>query len=90
MIILGSVIFLKEKPNISHLILACIGFSGVLFILKPGQSSVSMAIYWAVLGAMLGATIQLMLKKMSSKDSSNTLIAWNLICTVPLSASVTF
>ena len=84
LIISGSVIFLKEKPNISHLILACIGFSGVLFILKPGQSSVSMAIYWAVLGAMLGATIQLMLKKMSSKDSSHTLIVWNLLCTVPL------
>ena len=43
-----------------------------------------MAIYWAVLGAILGATIQLMLKKMSSKDSSHTLIVWNLLCTVPL------
>jgi drug/metabolite transporter (DMT)-like permease len=84
LIILGSVIFLKEKPNKSHLILAFIGFSGILFILKPGQSFVSWAIYWAVLGAILGASIQLILKKMSSKDSAHTLIVWNLLCTVPL------
>ena len=85
LIILGSILFLKEKPKKNHFLLSVIGFIGILVILKPGQDVVPLAIYWAITGAFLGACIQLILKKMSSKDSSNTLIAWNLICTVPLS-----
>ena len=85
LIILGSILFLKEKPKKNHFLLSVISFIGILVILKPGQDIVPLAIYWAITGAFLGACIQLILKKMSSKDSSNTLIAWNLICTVPLS-----
>ena len=85
LIILGSILFLKEKPKKNHILLSCISFIGILVILKPGQNVISLAIYWAIIGSILGAFIQLILKKMSSKDSSNTLIAWNLICTVPLS-----
>ena len=85
LIILGSILFLKEKPKKNHFLLSVISFIGILVILKPGQDVVPLAIYWAITGAFLGACIQLILKKMSSKDSSNTLIAWNLICTVPLS-----
>ena len=85
LIILGSILFLKEKLKKNHFLLSVISFIGILVILKPGQNVVPLAIYWAITGAFLGACIQLILKKMSSKDSSNTLIAWNLICTVPLS-----
>ena len=85
LIILGSILFLKEKPKKNHFLLSVISFIGILVILKPGQDVVPLAIYWAITGAFLSACIQLILKKMSSKDSSNTLIAWNLICTVPLS-----
>ena len=84
LIILGSICFLKELPNRKHLVSAFIGFLGILIILKPGQNVVPFAIYWAVLGAILSAVIQLILKKMSSKDSSKTLVAWNLLCTVPI------
>ena len=85
LIILGSILFLKEKPKKNHFLLSVLSFIGILVILKPGQDVVPLAIYWAITGAFLGACIQLISKKMSSKDSSNTLIAWNLICTVPLS-----
>ena len=84
LIILGSILFLKEMPSKKHLILAFFGFLGILIILKPGQNSVPIAIYWALLGAILSAIIQLILKRMSSKDSLETLLAWNLLCTVPL------
>ncbi|MDB4239207.1 DMT family transporter, partial [Alphaproteobacteria bacterium] len=77
LIILGSILFLKEKPKKNHFLLSVISFIGILVILKPGQDVVPLAIYWAITGAFLGACIQLILKKMSSKDSSNTLIAWN-------------
>ena len=84
LIILGSIIFLKETPTKKHIIFSFIGFIGILIILKPGLSSIPDALYWALIGAILSACIQLILKKMSNKDKPNTLTVWNLLCTVPL------
>ena len=84
LIILGSIIFLKETPTKKHIIFSFIGFIGILIILKPGFSSIPDALYWALIGAILSACIQLILKKMSNKDKPNTLTVWNLLCTVPL------
>ena len=84
LIILGSIMFLKEIPTKKHIIFSFVGFIGVLIILKPGFSSIPDALYWALIGAILSACIQLILKKMSNKDKPNTLTVWNLLCTVPL------
>ena len=84
LIILGSIMFLKETPTKKHIIFSFIGFIGILIILKPGFSSIPDALYWALIGAILRACIQLILKKMSNKDKPNTLTVWNLLCTVPL------
>ena len=84
LIILGSIMFLKERPTKKHIIFSFIGFIGILIILKPGFSSVPDPLYWALIGAILSACIQLILKKMSNKDKPNTLTVWNLLCTVPL------
>ena len=84
LIILGSILVLNEKPNRVIFLFAFLGFLGIVIILKPGQNIIPLAIYWAFVGAILSACIQLILKKMSSKDSSSTLIVWNLLCTVPL------
>lgn len=84
LIILGSILVLNEKPNRMHVLFAFLGFLGIIIILKPGYSIIPLAIYLAFIGAILSACIQLILKKMSSKDSSSTLIVWNLLCTVPL------
>ena len=84
LIILGSIMFLKETPTKKHIIFSFIGFIGILIILKPGFSSIPDALYWALIGAILSACIQLILKKMSDKDKPDTLTVWNLLCTVPL------
>ena len=84
LIILGSIMFLKETPTKKHIIFSFIGFIGILIILKPGFSSIPDALYWALIGAILSACKQLILKKMSNKDKPNTLTVWNLLCTVPL------
>ena len=44
------------------------------------------ALMLALLAAALTATIQLMLKAMGRNDSADTLVAWNLILSVPLAA----
>ena len=84
-IILGSVLFLREKPTFYHIMLSFVGFAGVLIILKPGQGMIESPLMWAILAAILSAIIQLILKYMSNEDSTNTLVAWNLVCIVPIS-----
>lgn len=84
---IGAWIFLGESPQALRVLAVAIGFSGVFVVLQPGQqNAVATGLWLALLGAFLAALIQLMLKPMSARDSTQTLVAWNLIVTVPLAA----
>ena len=83
---LGAWIFLSESPQASRILAVVIGFAGVLVILRPGQASMPPGLVFALAGAVLTAAIQLILKKMAARDASETLVAWNLILTVPIAA----
>lgn len=81
----GAWLFLSEKPRAFRIIAVACGFVGVLLVLRPGHGgAVSMGLFYALLGALLTAAIQLILKPMSGRDGTQTLVAWNLIITVPL------
>jgi drug/metabolite transporter (DMT)-like permease len=80
----GAWIFLSEPPRGLRVLAVAVGFVGVLFVLRPGQGGISTGLMLALLGALLTAVIQLMLKPMSGRDSTETLVAWNLILTVPI------
>jgi len=82
---LGAWIFLAEQPQARRVVAVVIGFGGVLLFLQPGREDISTALLFAVAGAILNAVIHLMLKKMSGRDPTDTLVAWNLILIVPLS-----
>lgn len=84
---IGAWIFLSESPRALRVMAVVIGFTGVFVILQPGQQSpIATGLWLALLGAFLAALIQLILKPMSARDSTQTLVAWNLIITVPLAA----
>ncbi len=83
---LGAWMFLGERLTVRRVTAVVFGFIGVFVILQPGQSDLSSALLYAVAGAILAAVIQLILKMMSSKDSTESLVAWNLILTVPIAA----
>ncbi len=83
----GAWVFLSELPRTIRVTAVVIGFAGVFVVLQPGQhSAVASGLWLALLGAFLAALIQLILKPMSARDSTQTLVAWNLIVTVPLAA----
>ena len=86
LVALGAWLFLGEKTTMRRLLAIAMGFAGVLVILRPSNDGVNLALGYALLGAVLVATIHLMLKRMSDTDSTETLVAWNLIATVPLAA----
>jgi len=85
---MGAWVFLGERARLHRILAVVIGFLGVLVILRPGQAGLDPlllpALGFALLGALLTAVIQLMLKAMAKRDRTETLVAWNLILTVPL------
>lgn len=84
---IGAWAFLSETPRALRIAAVAIGFAGVLIVLNPGrESGISSGLLFAVAGALLTALIQLILKPMSGRDSTETLVAWNLIATVPIAA----
>lgn len=88
---LGALMFLSEKPQFLRMLAVLVGFVGVIVIVRPAQHGViSIGLSLALLGAFLTAVIQLILKPMSAKDSTETLVAWNLILTVPIAAIPAF
>jgi drug/metabolite transporter (DMT)-like permease len=83
---LGAWLFLGERLGTVRVLAVIAGFAGALVIIGPGQSAeVAPALLFALAGAALTAAVQLMLKKMSATDSTDTLVAWNLILIVPIS-----
>ena len=84
---IGAWIFLGERFVALRIVAVAIGFAGVVFVLRPGQSEgIPVGLVFALAGSVLTAAIQLILKPMTAKDSSDTLVAWNLILMVPIAA----
>lgn len=83
----GAWVFLAEAPRVIRVVAVIVGFVGVLLVLRPGQGGgVTPGLAFALAGALLTAVIQLLLKPMSGRDPTETLVAWNLIATVPIAA----
>ena len=83
----GAWFFLGERPQALRILAVIIGFTGVLLVVRPGgHSAVLDGLLLALLGAFLTAISLLVLKPMSARDSTETLVAWNLILTVPIAA----
>lgn len=85
----GAWFFFSERPHPVRIFGVMLGFVGVVIVLRPDWSAgftISTALALALLGALLTAVIQLMLKAMAKRDSADTLVAWNLIVSVPLAA----
>lgn len=90
---LGAWVFFSEAPQPVRILAVMLGFGGVLIALRPDFSAgfeVSPALALALLGALLTAVIQLMLKSMARRDAADTLVAWNLIVSVPIAAIPAF
>lgn len=83
-VIIGAVIILHEKLGITRLLSVLLAFGGVLLIVRPIAGYFDPYLLFALVGALVTAAIQLVLKVMSGKDSTDTLVAWNLILMVPL------
>lgn len=82
----GAWVFLAELPRPMRITAAAIGFVGVMVILRPAMEggAAAVALWLALLSASLTAAIQLILKVIGRTERAETLVAWNLIASVPL------
>ena len=84
---LGAWIFMSERPRALRVAAMAAGFAGVLLVLRPGQGGgIPIGLVFALIGALLMASILLLLKPMTARDRTETLVAWNLVATVPIAA----
>lgn len=81
---LGGWLLLGEGMVLSRALALLVGFGGMLLIIRPGPEGLSIALLFALAGALITAAIQLILKRMSMRDTTDRLVAWNLLTMVPL------
>ncbi|OWW04490.1 ABC transporter permease [Rhizobium sp. R72] len=83
-LVLGAWLFLKERVGLATITSIVAGFIGIVLIIKPGSASFDPWLLFALAGAILTAASQLILRRMALSDSTDQLVAWNLLVTVPL------
>jgi drug/metabolite transporter (DMT)-like permease len=81
---LGAWLILKEKVAPSVVLGVAAGFVGVLIIIRPGAGTFDPWLLFALAGAVLTAISQLILRRMTLRDTTERLVTWNLLSMVPL------
>ena len=81
---LGAVLLLGERLPAGRVLAIALGFLGVLIIVRPGAGLIDPAVGYAVLGAVGTAGIALMLKVLSGRDASSTIVGLNLLLSAPV------
>ena len=76
---IGAALLLSEKLSMARVAAVALGFAGVVLIVRPTTENFDPFLLFALLGALFTAAIQLVLKSMSGRDPTDTLVAWNLI-----------
>lgn len=84
-LVLGAWLFLGEKVGRGSILGVIAGFVGVMIIIRPsGDQGFDPWLLFALAGAVLTASSQLLLRRMALRDTTDRLVAWNLITMVPL------
>lgn len=81
---LGAGFILKESIGWIRALASCMGFSGAVLILEPWSGQFDGALFLPLGAAFCWAGYSLMLKKISSRDSSKTIVIYLLILITPM------
>ncbi len=88
LVVILSVIFLKERIYLIRTFSLILGFMGVIIILRPGIIEISIGAYMVLTSTLLWSTVIIITKYMSKSDSPMTIITYQYtfvsIFTLPL------
>lgn len=80
-----AVLFLKEKMPVSRWVAMFIGFSGVLFILKPGFVPIEPAALILLLTTILWSVSNILIKRLAETENHKTIVFIMMLIITPLS-----
>jgi len=78
-VMLGAWLFLDEHIGGAQVAALLVALVGMVIVVRPGGDGFDPALLFALIAAALTASIQLMLKRMARYDTSDRLVAWNLV-----------
>ena len=88
LVVILSIIFLKERIYLIRTFSLILGFIGVIIILRPGIIEISIGAYMVLTSTLLWSTVIIITKYMSKSDSPMTIITYQYtfvsIFTLPL------
>ena len=76
LVVILSVIFLKEKIYLIRTFSLVLGFIGTLIILRPGIIEINIGVYMVLLSGLLWSTVIIITKFMSKTDSAITILTY--------------
>jgi drug/metabolite transporter (DMT)-like permease len=79
LVMLLSVVLLKEKVGMAGWIGACIGFTGVLLIVRPGSGLVPLGVAFAAANAFASAAYHLTTRSLARTESAMAMMVWTAI-----------
>ncbi len=83
LVVIGAVIFLKEKVSWRRWSAIAFGFLGVLLIVQPGTSDFDLSVLWAIL-AMVALSVRDLTTRLTPPNMASTSLAtFTMIATIP-------
>ena len=76
LVVILSVIFLKERIYLIRTFSLILGFIGTLIILRPGFIEINVGVYMVLLSGLLWSTVIIITKFMSKTDSAMTILTY--------------
>ena len=76
LVVILSVIFLKERIYLIRTFSLFLGFIGTLIILRPGIIEINIGVYMVLLSGLLWSTVIIITKFMSKTDSAITILTY--------------
>ena len=76
LVVILSVIFLKERIYLIRTFSLFLGFIGTLIILRPGIIEINIGVYMVLLSGLLWSTVIIITKFMSKTDSAMTILTY--------------
>tara|TARA_B100000676_G_scaffold262830_1_gene274174 strand:+ start:210 stop:1097 length:888 start_codon:yes stop_codon:yes gene_type:complete len=88
LVVILSVIFLKERIYLIRTFSLILGFIGTLIILRPGIIEINIGVYMVLLSGLFWSTVIIITKFMSKEDSAMTILTYQYtfvsVFTLPL------
>ena len=83
-----SVLLLKEKVGIHRWSALGVGFAGVLMVTDPGAGSLGLGALFALVNALLISTVAIAIRRMSTTETTETLLIYQLLLLTVFTAAL--